>query len=72
IRANLSAQVAGPVRWIETIERLTADGYTTFDECGPGTVLAGLIKRIAPDAVTYSVGDMAGLAKAKKALVGGS
>lgn len=68
IRANLSAQVAGPVRWIETIQRLTADGYTTFIECGSGTVLAGLIKRIAPDAVTYSVGDMAGLAKAKEAL----
>jgi [acyl-carrier-protein] S-malonyltransferase len=68
IRANLSAQVAGPVRWIETIQRLTADGYTTFIECGSGTVLAGLIKRIAPDAVTYSVGDMAGLAKAKESL----
>lgn len=68
IRANLSAQVAGPVRWIETIQRLTADGYTTFIECGSGTVLAGLIKRIAPDAVTYSVGDRTGLAKAKEAL----
>lgn len=70
IRANLSAQVAGPVRWIETIQRLTADGYTTFIECGSGTVLAGLIKRIAPDAVTYSVGDRAGLTKAREALVG--
>ncbi len=68
IRVNLSAQVAGPVRWTETIQRLAADGFTTFIECGPGTVLAGLIKRTAPDAVTYSVGDMAGLTKAREAL----
>ena len=68
IRANLSAQVVSAVRWIETIERLGADGYTTFIECGSGTVLAGLIKRIAPEATTYSIGDGAGLAKAKEAL----
>jgi [acyl-carrier-protein] S-malonyltransferase len=68
IRANLSAQVAGPVRWIETIQRLTADGYTNFVECGSGSVLAGLIKRIAPDATTYSVGDTASLQKAVEAL----
>jgi len=68
VRANLIAQVAGPVRWVETILRLTQDGYTTFIECGPGSVLAGLIKRIAPDAVTYSVGDMASLHAAKEAL----
>lgn len=68
VRANLSAQVAGPVRWIETIQRLTADGYTTFIECGSGTVLAGLIKRIAPDAVTYSVGDMAGVKRVVEAI----
>lgn len=68
VRANLTAQVAGPVRWTETIERLVADGYTTFIECGPGSVLAGLIKRIAPDAVTCSVGDTASLRAAKEAL----
>jgi [acyl-carrier-protein] S-malonyltransferase len=54
---NLVAQVSGPVRWVETVQRLVADGYTTFVECGPGTVLAGLIKRIAPDAKTYTVSD---------------
>lgn len=69
VRANLSAQVAGTVRWIETIERFVADAYTTFVECGQGAVLAGLIKRIAPEATTYSVGDMASLAKAKEALL---
>jgi [acyl-carrier-protein] S-malonyltransferase len=61
VKAHLAAQVAGPVRWTETVQRLVADGYTTFVECGPGKVLAGLIKRIAPDAVTYSVGDRASL-----------
>lgn len=69
VSANLVAQVAGPVRWVETIQRLTADGYTTFVECGSGNVLAGLIKRIAPDARTFSVGDPATLDAAKEALL---
>jgi [acyl-carrier-protein] S-malonyltransferase len=68
VRENLIVQVAGPVRWVETIQRLMADGYTTFIECGTGTALAGLIKRIAPDAVVYSVGDCAGLAKLQEGL----
>jgi [acyl-carrier-protein] S-malonyltransferase len=70
IRANLAAQVAGPVRWTETIQRLAADGYTTFIECGPGNVLAGLIKRIAPEAKSYSIGDTATLKAAVEALGG--
>ena len=68
IKANLAAQVAGPVRWTETIQRLTADGYTHFVECGNGKVLAGLIKRIAPEAVVFSVGDSASLAAAVEGL----
>jgi malonyl CoA-acyl carrier protein transacylase len=70
VRENLVAQVAGPVRWVETIQRFAADGYDTFVECGPGAVLAGLIKRIAPEAKTFSVGDAASLAAAKEALGG--
>lgn len=68
VKANLAAQVAGPVRWTETIQRLTADGYTHFIECGNGKVLAGLIKRIAPEAVAFSVGDTASLLIAKEGL----
>ena len=68
ICANLAAQIAGPVRWVETIERLVGDGYTTFVECGPGNVLAGLIKRIAPDAKTVGVSDTASLQAAREAL----
>ena len=70
IKANLAAQVAGPVRWTETIQKLTADGYTHFVECGSGKVLAGLIKRTAPDAVVFSVGDSASLAAAIEGLQG--
>ncbi|MES2463679.1 MAG: ACP S-malonyltransferase [Armatimonadota bacterium] len=69
VKANLASQVAGPVRWVETIERLAQDGYGTFIECGPGNVLAGLIKRIAPEAKTYSVGDMTSLQAAREGLL---
>lgn len=70
VRENLAAQVAGPVRWTETIQRLVGDGVEVFVECGPGAVLAGLIKRIAPQARTLSAADPAALAKALEALKG--
>jgi len=69
VRANLAAQVAGPVRWVETIQRFITVGYDTFVECGPGNVLAGLIKRIAPGAVVYGVSDTATLTAAREALL---
>jgi len=62
IKANLAAQIDHPVRWEESIERLAQDGYNAFVEVGSGTVLAGLMKRIAPGATIYSVGDSAGVA----------
>ena len=61
IRANLAAQIDHPVRWEETILRFVNDGFDTFVEAGSGTVLAGLMKRIAPEARVVSVGDMAGV-----------
>lgn len=61
IRTSLAAQIDHPVRWEETILRLTTDGFDTFVEVGSGTVLAGLMKRIAPDVKVVSVGDMAGI-----------
>ena len=61
IRANLAAQIDHPVRWEETIGRLVADGFDVFVEVGSGTVLAGLMKRIAPDVKVYSVGDSVGV-----------
>lgn len=62
IRRNLAGQIDHPVRWEESIARLVADGFNTFIEVGAGAVLAGLMKRLAPDATAYSVGDAAGVA----------
>jgi [acyl-carrier-protein] S-malonyltransferase len=50
----LVRQVSAPVRWQDVVERLLSDGVTTFVEVGPGTVLAGLIKRIRKDAQVVS------------------
>jgi [acyl-carrier-protein] S-malonyltransferase len=46
-RAGLIRQVSGTVRWQESVERLAQEGVTTFVEVGPGTVLSGLVKKIA-------------------------
>jgi [acyl-carrier-protein] S-malonyltransferase len=63
IRAELPAQVNSAVRWVGTIEYLRASGVDHFVEIGAGNVLAGLIKRIAPDATVTSIGDVASLAQ---------
>jgi [acyl-carrier-protein] S-malonyltransferase len=57
----LIRQVSSPVRWEEAVRRLIADGATTFVELGPGTVLAGLIKKIDRSVTVFSVEDVAGL-----------
>ncbi|MGH7361698.1 MAG: ACP S-malonyltransferase [Candidatus Methylomirabilales bacterium] len=67
----LVRQVAAPIRWVEGVERLTREGVDTFVEVGPGKVLTGLIRRIAPAARTFPVEDMAGLDAAASALAGG-
>ena len=46
IRSRLSRQISSPVRWVDTVQRLLADGASSIVECGPGKVLVGLIKRI--------------------------
>ena len=48
IKANLIAQLTAPVRWTQSVEAMATDGATTFTECGPGKVLQGLVKKIAP------------------------
>jgi [acyl-carrier-protein] S-malonyltransferase len=68
IQANLVAQVSAPVRWTETIRNLKGQGFTRFVEAGPGKVLAGLVKKIYPEAEVHSVGDPAGLEAALLAL----
>jgi [acyl-carrier-protein] S-malonyltransferase len=56
VKAALLRQVAGPVRWTETMHRLVADGYDTFVEAGPGRVLTGFAMKIAPEIPVHSVG----------------
>ncbi|MBV8467856.1 MAG: ACP S-malonyltransferase, partial [Burkholderiales bacterium] len=46
IKDALARQLYSPVRWVETVQRLAADGVGVVGECGPGKVLAGLNKRI--------------------------
>jgi [acyl-carrier-protein] S-malonyltransferase len=57
IRAALAAQAASPVRWVETIREFAAQGITHVIECGPGKVLTGLNKRIAPDLAALPLND---------------
>ena len=51
LKRNSIAQLTGPVRWTQTVQNMVADGASSFRELGPGTVLQGLIKKIAPEAV---------------------
>jgi [acyl-carrier-protein] S-malonyltransferase len=55
-RQGLIRQVSSAVRWIECVQKLLQSGVDHFIEVGPGRVLAGLVKRIAPDARIQSIG----------------
>jgi [acyl-carrier-protein] S-malonyltransferase len=55
IKANLIAQLTGPVRWTQSVQNMVADGAIKFVECGPGKVLQGLVKKIAPEAETAGI-----------------
>jgi [acyl-carrier-protein] S-malonyltransferase len=67
-RAALEAQVTAPVRWVETVRRIAALGVTTLVEIGPGKVLTGLAKRIAPGLQLLNVEDPASIEAAAAAL----
>ena len=68
IRDALVRQVESPVRWVETIQKMAADGVDKLVECGPGKVLAGLNKRISKETQTLSVYDPETLRQARAAL----
>jgi [acyl-carrier-protein] S-malonyltransferase len=60
----LIRQVSSPVRWEQVVRRLIAEGARTFVELGPGSVLAGLIRKIDRDVQVMSIEDDAGLSDA--------
>ncbi len=68
IRDALARQVAGPVRWSEIVLALAAQGVTHIVECGPGKVLTGLNKRIAPALTSLAVFDRTSLQETVAAL----
>ncbi|MBI4200049.1 MAG: ACP S-malonyltransferase [Chloroflexi bacterium] len=61
VKAELLQQLCGCVRWQDCITYMANSGVTTFIEFGPGRVLGGLVKRIAPEAQVMSVGDLPSL-----------
>jgi len=64
IRDALVRQAASPVRWVEIVQAMAARGVTHILECGPGKVLAGLVKRIAPEVQGISLADRDALEQA--------
>ena len=69
-RAKMPKQIYSSVRWTQTIQKMVENGVDTFIEIGPGKVLAGLNKKIAPEATVYNVYDKASLESTVKALKG--
>jgi [acyl-carrier-protein] S-malonyltransferase len=61
IKDALVRQAASPVRWVETIQKMAADGITNVIECGPGKVLTGLTKRINNNLIGDALVDQASL-----------
>lgn len=55
IKKNLVAQLTAPVRWTQSVQNMVKDGATSFVECGPGKVLQGLVKKIAPEVEVNSL-----------------
>lgn len=64
IRDALARQLYSPVRWVESMQAMAAQGVTRIAECGPGKVLAGLNKRILDNVPTLALADAAALAAA--------
>lgn len=54
LQSALVEQIASPVRWVECVQALLAEGAETFLETGPGRVLSGLVRQIHPEADVFS------------------
>lgn len=70
IKDALVRQAASAVRWVETVQYMARSGVTHVIECGPGKILAGLVKRIAPELQGIALSDRAALEQALAALKG--
>jgi [acyl-carrier-protein] S-malonyltransferase len=68
LKTDLLQQLYKPVRWVESIQALAANGATQLVECGPGKVLAGLNKRCAEGVTTYNLDTPDAYAAARAAL----
>jgi [acyl-carrier-protein] S-malonyltransferase len=55
IKKNLIDQLTAPVRWTQSVQKMVGDGALSFVECGPGKVLQGLVKKIAPQVEATSL-----------------
>ena len=62
-------QLYSPVRWVETIQHMSANGIAMAAECGPGKVLAGLNKRIVADMACLALTGSDAVAEAQAQLV---
>lgn len=54
IKKNLIAQLTAPVKWTQSVQNMSKEGTSKFIEVGPGKVLQGLVKKIAPDVETFA------------------
>ena len=68
LRPSLIQQISSPLYWEDSIRTMTADGFDTFIEIGPGKVLSGLVKRIAREAKVLNVEDMKSMDECLRAL----
>ena len=55
IQKNLIAQLTGPVRWTQSINKMIKDGVTNFIDIGPGKVLLGLVSKISDKVEVYAL-----------------
>ena len=58
IRENMVRQITSSVQWVASVQKLVADGVEEIVECGPGKVLAGLIKRIDKTVSVRNIGQL--------------
>jgi len=68
LRQELARQIVAPVQWVRSVEYLATAGVSVYLEIGPGSVLTGLVKRIARDATTLTISNANELDKAVTAL----